>query len=174
MTQPTRRVTVIDVTTIDRDTELWDAFDRADNDNRTAKPPKPRQTPAQLMEEMRNGIARMHDEAAAREKERIAQELSDLVVHPDAPHPNAVWRERSRKVYRRMREHLCCENAPWHHREIWEWAASTAAGVEYLEREIEYWERRTTNSIARQRFHRERAKQRRIEGKPIDILDVEL
>lgn len=159
--------------------QLWAAFDRADNQNEPQRSDSSlnepqRKSPTQLLEEMRRGIARLHEEAAAREQARLEREMSDLVRHPDAPHPNAVWRERSRKVYRRMREHLCCENAPWHHREIWEWAATTAAGIEYLEREIEYWERRTANAIERQRLHRERAKQRRIEGKPVDILDMEL
>ena len=157
-------------TLIDDFDKLWDEFDRADNQNE----PPPRKSTAQLLDEMRRGIARLHEEAAAREQERVQREMNDLVKHPDAPHPNPVWRERSRKVYRRMREHLYCENAPWHHREIWEWAASSSTGIDWIEHEIEYWERRTSNAIERKRLRLERDKRRRIAGEPVDILDVDV
>lgn len=132
-----------------------------------------RPTTAQLLDSMRAGIARLHQDAAARALEDMERQLLDETAHPDAPHPDPEWRSRSKRVWRLMRMHLSCEHAPWHHGEIREWAARTNAGVEWLEREVLYWEGRIEVRLSRIRRDLLATKQRKLEGKPVDILELE-
>lgn len=67
----------------------------------------------------------------------------------EAPHPDARWRFRSRRVFERAREQKMVESMPWHHREIWFWAASCEAGVDWAESEIRYWEKHIDGHIRR-------------------------
>lgn len=59
----------------------------------------------------------------------------------EAPHPEERWRFRSRRVFERLTEHKLVWSLPWHHREIWFWAARTSEGVEWIEKEVRHWEK---------------------------------
>ena len=82
--------------------------------------------------------------------------LSGQEKTPDAPHPDEKWRLRSRKVFLDAKKFLFVEHMPWHHQEIWLWAASTGAGQDWIEESIAFWEK----EVARQRRAGERLLER--------------
>ena len=79
--------------------------------------------------------------------------LSGRAEHPDAPHPDVLWRQRSRRVFERARQVMSVWHLPWHHREIWLWAASTAAGAAWVEEAVVAWEREVSVWHRRKRQH---------------------
>lgn len=147
-------------------------FEDAASDGR-AENVNARPSTAQLLDSMRAGIERLHRDAAERAREDMERQLLDELAHPDAPHPDPAWRERSRRVWRAMRLQLCCEHAPWHHREIWEWASRTGAGANWLESEIAWWEARIELHLSRVRQRLLTTKHRKLAGKPVDILELD-
>ena len=76
-----------------------------------------------------------------------ARVLSGQEPHPDAPHVEESWRLRSRKIYLSAKRTLFVGNMPWHHPEIWLWAASCAQGQEWIEQSVTFWE----SEVVRQR-----------------------
>lgn len=84
-------------------------------------------------------------ELCAAANERIKLEAEEQTrfegEHPNAPHADWKWRNRSHVVFQRMRRHLAAEHAPWHHAEIFQWAKTTPEGQAWLEKEIVYWEK---------------------------------
>lgn len=138
--------------------EAWHLFEDADGGLVTNTNNAPR-TPEQLVAELRTNIGKLIDEGDERRRLEVESELLDKQRHPTAPHPEESWRERSDKVWRGMRTHLHLENAPWHHREIWVWVASTSRGRDWVESEILYWEQRIavrTSMVERRRETRKR------------------
>lgn len=115
---------------------------------------------AELIQKMREGIAQLLREA----EERTSTSLDALHMRVlrgeaavDAPHPDPRWRFRSRKVFERLREEHVVWSLPWHHAETWLWAASCEAGLEWVESEVRYWEKRADAFV---RF-KERAEKKR-------------
>ena len=101
----------------------------------------------------------------------LSATISGERAHPDAPHPDTRWRARSRYVFRRMVSELYLHVAPWHHHEVWVWAASCAAGAEWIEREVCYWEKRLVREEARRRAIRDERLQLP-PGEPVDDDDA--
>ncbi len=101
-------------------------------------------TPEELVAVMREGLSALVAEAALRNSNSLGA-LHERVLrgeeHPDAPHPDARWRYRSRRVFERLREYMLVWSLPWHHEETWFWVARTAAGVDWVETEIVKWEK---------------------------------
>lgn len=124
-------------------------------------------TATELLDRLYADIRRMVEEANERRRLDEEKQMMDETLHPDAPHANPEWRRRSRVVWYRMRRELHLENAPWHHREIYSWAASTAAGVDWLEREIGYWEARVMVIEERKKRWAASAKRRALTGEPV-------
>jgi hypothetical protein len=82
--------------------------------------------------------------------------LSGRAEHPDAPHPDPQWRLRSRRAFERARVVMGVWHLPWHHRETWLWAASIAAGVDWIECAVVTWEREALAWHRRKRQHERR------------------
>lgn len=116
---------------------------------------------AELVAKMREGIARLLRES----EERTSTTLDALHARAlrgeaglDAPHSDPKWRFRSRKVFERARDLKMVWSMPWHHQETWLWAASTGAGVDWIESEVRYWERKVESHA---RWMAKRAKEQR-------------
>lgn len=82
--------------------------------------------------------------------------LSGQEKTPDAPHPDEKWRLRSRKVFLDAKKFLFIKHMPWHHRDLWLWAASCGQGQDWIEESIVMWEK----EIVRQRRAGERLLER--------------
>lgn len=95
-----------------------------------------------VLEKLRELCANANERERKEAEERAAYQTE----HPDAPHASWEWRSRSQIVFSRMKRHLAAEHAPWHHREIYEWARDTPEGQAWLEKEIVYWERMVFDS----------------------------
>lgn len=119
-----------------------------------------------LLARMREGISRLLEEAAARNAttlDGIHMRALEAEGPIDAPHPDERWRFRSRKVFERLREHGMAFSAPWHHREIWFWAASTSEGVDWIEREVRYWESRVEKHVRQMELRKKKGDLPRLE-----------
>lgn len=141
-------------------------FEDADDDGREA----PAETRSITRDEVLANIRALAEHARVVRDMEMAAEISGERAHPDAPHPDPRWRARSRYVFRRMVSDLYLHVAPWHHHEIWTWAASCAAGTDWVEREVTHWERRVAREEARRRAMRDEFLQL---GEPVDEYDVE-
>lgn len=115
---------------------------------------------AALVAHIQENISRMQEAADARAKDVLdAQVLAleaDREAHPDAPHPDEEVRNRSAYVFRRLRANFGFENLPWHHSTIYWWAASTAAGADWVAAEVDYWDGRLARFDAAVRSTRAR------------------
>jgi len=142
-------------------------FEDADDDGREAPP----ETRSAAREDVLANIRALAERARVLREAELAAEISGERAHPDAPHPDPRWRARSRHVFRRMVSELYLHVAPWHHHEIWTWAASHAAGTDWVEREVAHWERRVAREEARRRAIRDEFLLPL--GEPVDDYDVE-
>lgn len=125
-------------------------FDGADDDGRDVL-----STGAATREEALANIRMLRERAENSRTSELEAEISGARKRPDAPHPDRQWRMRSRRVFQRMVAEMYLHVAPWHHHEIWTWAASTAAGTDWVESEVRYWENRLAREEAKRRAIRE-------------------
>ncbi len=125
------------------------SFDDPDGDLDTFLQASPSDTAGvadAVLDTMYASLSRLQANAeAARAEEIEAQQKAleeDRDAHPDAPHPDEKVRERSRRVWRALRDGFGFEHLPWHHKEKYWYYASSARGADELEEEVAHWERR--------------------------------
>lgn len=98
-----------------------------------------------LLSRLYDQISELHVErsqrAAGALDELHGRVLSGREKHPDAPHPDEQIRLHSRRLFERLRAERMVFSLPWHHVDTWLWAASCSDGVDWIEREIAYWEK---------------------------------
>lgn len=142
-------------------------YEGADDDGRNVAPSR-----AITREQALANIVAMKKRAELARSKEIDAAICGASKHPDAPHPDPRWRARSRIVFQKMAAELWLHVAPWHHHEIWIWAASTAAGCEWIEREVTYWENRCAREEARRRALLESLRLKLLGEEPIDDDDA--
>lgn len=93
-------------------------------------------------------LQRVRGEQKARAFDELhARVLSGRELHPDAPHLDEAIRRKSRAVFAAAKKYLFVESMPWHHKEIWLWAASCEQGHAWVEECVAFWDQ----EVARQR-----------------------